>query len=171
MKCVPCSVSAPDGFCTKCGDFIKTVEYMPAYPKESFKKKSIAQLDKDLWELASEFTRRRDSKLWEKAGGGINMVKCFTCNHVDHWKYMQAGHFIGRRHVVTRFLEMNLNTQCPGCNECEDGNMEVYAKRLDEVYGPGTAADLEALSKSQVKWMACDYIEKIDYFKLKIKSL
>ena len=65
-------------------------------------KKLIQQLDKEF----SIFIRRRYA---------INdIATCVTCGKKDHWKKLQAGHFMSRKHLSTRWDEDNVQVQCAG---------------------------------------------------------
>lgn len=141
-------------------------------PKQKGKRKSIKALDKALWEICSEYIRRRDAKKYESMGYAPDRCKCFTCDYVGHWKYdMEAGHFISRRHLATKFDERNLNSQCPGCNKFQSGNQYKHGRLIDKLYGPGTADMLALKAKSQCKWLPFEYEQKIDYYKQKLKEL
>ena len=58
-----------------------------------------------------------------------------------------AGHFLSRRFESTRFDEKNVHGQCQKCNRFEYGNQYEHGKRIDEIYGKGTADDLLLKSK------------------------
>jgi hypothetical protein len=136
------------------------------------KKKSIASLDKKLWEVFSEYIRRRDAKKFEAMGYAPDRVKCVTCDFVGHWKYdMDAGHFMSRKHLGTKFDEKNVNSQCGGCNKFGQGMQVVYARVIDKMYGKGTAEWLEEKSRGMCKLMSFEYEEKIEYYKQKLKDL
>jgi hypothetical protein len=135
-------------------------------------KKTSNKLDKDLWETFSEYIRRRDAKRFEALGYAPDRVKCFTCDYVGHWKYdMQAGHFMPRQHMGTKFDEKNVQSQCGGCNCFEQGNQLIFSRNLDKLYGKGTSEWLEQKAKSLCKWMNFEYEEKIIEYKQKIKDL
>lgn len=71
-------------------------------------------------------------------------VRCATCPAVKHWKEMQCGHFQKRGNLMTRYDMQNLAPQCEDCNCFKDGEQEVFAKFIDNFYGPGTADSLRA---------------------------
>src|SRR3990167_2510623 len=84
---------------------------------------------KAAWKPFSLFIRIRDK--------GI----CFTCGVQKPIKEMTAGHF---RHSASKtyFNEKNNNCQCTRCNYFLSGNLGIYAQKLDEKYGSGTADKL-----------------------------
>jgi hypothetical protein len=60
---------------------------------------------------------------------------------------------------------LNNHPQCDYCNGYLKGNREVYAKKLDEQYGEGTAEKLEALGRKTCKidrQEMLELIEKLD---------
>lgn len=74
------------------------------------------------------------------------MVSCFTCDTVKHWKQMQCGHYIPRAQMPTRFSVKNCRPQCKECNEGKNGNLLVFAERL-EAEELGIVAILEEQSR------------------------
>ena len=130
-------------------------------------KKSVSKLDEDLWKVFSEYIRRRDAI---KFSGG-DRAKCITCSHVNHWKMMDCGHGISRRHLATKFDEKNNHIQCKGCNGLKSGKQFEYMLQVDRMYGKGTAELLLHKSRSLCKWMGFEYEEKIELYKQKIKDL
>lgn len=78
------------------------------------------------------------------AANYMGFVDCITCGHVFHWKDVDCGHFQKRGNMATRYDRRNLGPQCKTCNRYKDGEEEVYGRVIDIMYGPGTAAELEA---------------------------
>ena len=74
--------------------------------------------------------------------------KCITCEKTFHYKNIDAGHFVSRRHIITRFDELNVFPQCKYCNRFLNGLQYEYGKAIDSRYGKGTADKLMAKSKS-----------------------
>lgn len=93
------------------------------------------KLEQKLDFLFSEYIRQRGSI------DGFNW--CFTCDVIKHWKELECGHFVGRSSRTLRWDELNCHPQCHECN-CHkaNGNRDEYARRLNEVYGEGTAEAL-----------------------------
>jgi hypothetical protein len=121
-------------------------------------------LIKELSFIMSEFVR-----LINANQHGI--VKCFTCPNEAHWTDMQCGHFVPRKHLSTTHNLLNLKVQCPYCNEGLAGNLAVYAVRLDEKYGAGTAEYLKAVGRTMLKRPAYEYEELIQAYKILVESL
>jgi len=93
-------------------------------------------------------------------------AKCFTCGKVGNWLHeMQAGHFMSRVHYSTRWHELNVKCQCPGCNMKNGGQQYIFGVHLDQVHGDGTADSMVKLSK-QLSKFTTDEIRQIgDDFK------
>jgi hypothetical protein len=116
--------------------------------------KSIAKLDKELWDVFSLYTRQRYADVYGR-------VKCFTCAKIDVYKNMDAGHFITRAKASTKFDELNVQCQCKKCNIFSQGNQYEFALELDRQYGKGTAEGLLFKSKILCKRDRVDYLNLI----------
>jgi hypothetical protein len=127
-------------------------------PKKT-KKKTYAQLKKELDEVFSIFIRMRDK--------GV----CFTCPKKSEWKYTDAGHFINRKHLATRWHEKNVHCQCMGCNRFRNGNKEDYAVHLEELYGHGILQELQALKEKGKAFKYHELETLIKKYKTKIDHL
>lgn len=135
--------------------------------KTKKKKTSTATLKKKLWDIFSEYIRRRDAL---KFSGG-DIVKCITCSHMGHWKTFDCGHGISRRHLATMFDERNNHAQCKGCNGFGSGKQFEYMLEVDRIYGEGTSLKLLNKSKGQMKLMKFEYEELIEKYNAKLKEL
>lgn len=90
--------------------------------------------------------------------------ECFTCGKVDHWKKMDAGHFMGRVKMSTRWDEANVQVQCKRCNIFLHGNQYKFGLQLDRKYGEGKADELQFLSAQMVKFDETALQEEIDNY-------
>ena len=123
------------------------------------KKLSRSKLIKKLDAVFSQYIRLKDA---DEFGN----VSCFTCGKVSHYKKgMQCGHFQSRKHYSTRWLEMNVATQCVGCNMFKAGEQYIFAKNLDKKYGDGTAEELYLKSKETIKLADFEIEEMIIKYK------
>lgn len=120
--------------------------------------------DDKLWRVFSEYIRLRDAD----SNGNI---RCITSGKVMHWKMADAGHFIGRRHMATKFHEQNVNAQSRGANRFNSGEQFVYAKMLDKKYGAGTADKLLALSRSTKKFHSFEIDALTEHYKKEVARL
>lgn len=133
------------------------------------KPKSISTLKSKADKVFALYIRLRDSTQLEDG----RMGKCITC---EKWVALntinaQAGHFISRRHMATRFDERNVNLQCAYCNGWGGGEQYKYSIAVDKKYGSGTALILHELHNTISQLRAPDYIELIDTYEKKIEDL
>jgi len=68
---------------------------------------------------------------WVRLSNSVNEIcTCVTCGKESHWKDIQAGHFISRKHYSTRWDERNVLPQCVGCNVFKYGEAYLYSLYL-----------------------------------------
>jgi hypothetical protein len=114
--------------------------------------------------IFSEYIRRRDAD-----ENGI--CRCITCNQPFHWKDGDAGHFIQRDRMATRWNEHNVHAQCKRCNRFRSGEQYQHGKAIDARHGAGTADRLKSIS--QVRGVKIDrfFLEnQIEFYKKRLKS-
>jgi hypothetical protein len=126
-------------------------------PRKPSRKTLINKADK----IFSEYIRRRYTN-----DNGI--TECYTCGKKDHWKELQCGHFMSRKHYSTRWNETNCQVQCAGCNVFRYGEQYKFGRNLDIEFGNGTADDLHQLSRQIVKYDNNDLIEMIKHYEKKL---
>ena len=124
-------------------------------PKKPSRKTIVNNLDK----VFSEYIRRRYAK------NGI--AECVTCGKKDHWKNLQAGHFMSRKHYATRWDEENVEVQCMACNVYRYGEQYLFAKHL----GQEKADELLAKSRTMVKLKDWELQDMIEIYKKKLLEL
>ena len=129
--------------------------------KKSKRKRLIEKLDA----VFSQYIRLREAK------NGI--VECFTCGKKEHWKGkgMQNGHFMSRKHLSTRWDEINCQVQCVGCNVYRYGEQYKFSVQLDHKYGDGTADSMHQKSRETYKVMDKELEDKIKYYEFLVKQL
>ena len=127
-------------------------------------KKSISKLKKDLDKWFSLYIRLRDAT-------EEGLVQCFTSGRVYHYKKIHAGHFMSRRHLATRWCEINVQPQSAADNLFGQGEQYRFGLYLDNKYGEGTAEELQYKARTTVKLSRVDYEEKIIYYKSLVKNL
>jgi hypothetical protein len=127
--------------------------------KKSTRKKLIEKLDK----VFSQYIRLREAK--------NNNSECFTCGKVDHWKRLQNGHFMSRKHLSTRWDETNCQVQCAGCNVFRYGEQYKFSIGLDAKYGKGTAESMLLKSKETLKIDNIELEAKIKYYQDLVERL
>lgn len=122
--------------------------------------KTKAKLDK----IFSQFIRLR-------AVNDEGWGECYTCRRLRYYKNADAGHFMVRQKMATRFDELNVQFQCKSCNGFEGGAQYQFAKRLDEEHGEGTADRLVRLSNETKKWTVEELEEKCRYYRRKVNEI
>ena len=130
---------------------------------KKYASKSLKQLDEELWRVFSLWIRQKDA---DHRG----VVRCVTCKAYRQWRYVDAGHFMSRRHLSTKFDEKNVYPQCKQCNGFGAGQQYKMSQHINQVHGLGTAEYLERLSKQAAHWTRFDYIIKIEEYKAKLKA-
>jgi 5-methylcytosine-specific restriction endonuclease McrA len=118
------------------------------------KKQSITQLKKKADAVFSLYVRHRDKG------------QCITCGVIKAPKDMQAGHFVSRRHLATRYDEWNVNCQCVACNVFMSGNMVKYAKALMDKYGDNVVRELDERTSKTAQLKKADYLAIIEAYKI-----
>ena len=124
-------------------------------PKKPSRKTIVNKLDK----VFSEYIRRRYAK--------NDIAECVTCGKKDHWKNLQAGHFMSRKHYATRWDEENVEVQCMACNVYRYGEQYLFAKHL----GQEKADELLAKSRTMVKLKDWELQDMIEIYKKKLLEL
>lgn len=129
---------------------------MPKTSKKPTKSKLVKKLDV----LFSQYIRlsNADSR---------GYCTCVTCSRKFHWKNIQAGHFMSRRHYSTRWDENNVKPQCPKCNVFSQGEQYKFSKYL----GDKLSEELLAKSKEITKFTTVDIENMIEYYSKKLKPL
>jgi len=97
--------------------------------------------------------------------------KCISCSTVDHWKFMDAGHFIPRSNMSTRYNEFNVNAQCKFCNQSLLGNIINYREELIAKYGGSKWRELLMIQHETKKYTKFELQIMIDHYTDLVKSL
>ena len=126
--------------------------------------KTISKLKKELDKWFSLYIRLRGAD-----NNGNN--QCCTCGTIDNWKKLQCGHFVSRKHLATRFHEMNCFPQCVGCNIFKYGEQWKFGQFIDRNLGEGVSEELVILGYTIYKISRSDYEEKITYYKSVVNKL
>lgn len=122
-------------------------------------KQTRSKIVKKLDAVFSEYIRRRYAK--------NDIAECVTCGKQDHWKRLQAGHFMSRKHYSTRWDEDNVQVQCSGCNVFRYGEQYKFSLYL----GQELADELHAKSNKTVKIDTYELQEMIEKYQQKIAEL
>tara|TARA_R100000655_G_scaffold928_1_gene3773 strand:- start:908 stop:1315 length:408 start_codon:yes stop_codon:yes gene_type:complete len=126
--------------------------------------KSISKLKKELDKYFSLFIRLKNAD-------DLGFTKCYTSGRYYHYKKIHAGHFMSRKHLATRWCEINVQPQSAADNLFGQGEQFKFGKNLDAEYGEGTAEKLQIKARQTLKLSRVDYEEKISYYKEAVKNL
>lgn len=132
------------------------------------KKKTISSLKKLVWEVFSKYIRTRDCLL---TTGCSSFGLCITCGRRNHFKLLQAGHFIPGRHNANLFSERGTHAQCYNCNINLRGNTLEYRRQIVKLYGKGADIELENEDRQVKKFTLPELEELLEKYKEKLKAL
>jgi hypothetical protein len=96
---------------------------------------------------------------------------CCSSGKRQHWKDMDCGHFISRRHLATRWEDMNCHAQSRGDNRFNQGNALGYSRFLLKKYGPNALDDLERMKNRPFKITQFEINNMVKYYREKIQEL
>jgi 5-methylcytosine-specific restriction endonuclease McrA len=123
--------------------------------KKASRKTIITKLDN----IFSQYIRLRYSK--------NEISECVTCGKQDHWKKLQAGHFVSRKHYATRWDEDNVQVQCSGCNVFRYGEQYLFSKYL----GVDLSEELLIKSRKIQKFTDSELLDMIELYNEKVNNL
>ena len=123
--------------------------------KKPSRKTIITKLDN----IFSQYIRLRYSK--------NEISECVTCGKQDHWKKLQAGHFVSRKHYATRWDEDNVQVQCSGCNVFRYGEQYLFSKYL----GVDLSEELLIRSRKIQKFTDNELLDMIELYNKKVNNL
>ena len=98
------------------------------------------------------------------------VCRCFVTGEEVDAKYIEAGHYILRRHLKHRYNPINVHPQSVVSNRTEDGDHDTYRAALIKEYGLKVVQGLESPSEPQ-KLTKIDYQEMIAGYKVRIKEI
>lgn len=129
---------------------------MPKSAKKPTRKKLVQKLDMTFsrWVRLSNADHR-------------GFCECITCNKKYHWKNIQAGHFMSRKHYSTRWDEQNVFPQCVGCNVYKAGQQYRYSLFL----GNELSEEMYRKSNQIVKFSSFELEEMINKYQILVKEL
>lgn len=128
------------------------------------KKPSRKTLKAKAWKAFSEYMRRSYADHRE-------MCECYTCGKVDHWKKMQAGHFVGSRCNAVLFNEEVVRVQCPACNIFLHGNYHEYTLKMIDEVGRDQVEEYLALKHKVVKITLSELKEIYEEYKYRLSLM
>lgn len=127
-------------------------------------KKTVSKLKKKADKIFSEYIRR-------KYATSDGYVRCVSCCKMEHWKNMNAGHWLSRRFAATRYSEDNCFPQCIYCNRFLEGSKAGYAEYMYAHYTKKQLAALQYLAHSCKQFKTYELEEIIEKYKKLVKGL
>jgi hypothetical protein len=121
---------------------------------------TYAKLKRTLDALFSEYVRKRDFGLG-----------CISCGVFHGSGAYQAGHYVSRVHLSTRWDERNVNAQCMPCNVWRRGNAAEYTLGLIRKYGPNVIQELVDKKHKTVKYSRDNLESLIVEYREKLEAL
>ena len=125
------------------------------------KKKTLKYWKNKIDKPFHEFIRRRD------ADNNTGYCNCVSCGKSIHFSESDAGHFMGRQHLITRYDERNVHAQCRKCNRFEYGRIYEYSLTL----GKELSDELLQKSRGVLKLTDPEWQEIFDHYKTKLQEL
>ncbi len=120
--------------------------------------------DDKLWRVFSVYIRLRDAN-------DEGYCICCTTGRLFFWKDCDAGHFISRRHMATKYNEKNVHAQSRGSNRFHAGEQYAHSQFIEKKYGKGTADTILVLSRNQKSYGTEEINALTKYYKLQIEKL
>ena len=125
------------------------------------KKKTLKYWKTKIDKPFHEFIRRRD------ADDDSGYCQCISCDKPIHFSESDAGHFISRGKLATRWDERNVKAQCRKCNRFEYGRQFEYSLKI----GTELAEQLLQESRATFKLMEHEYQEIFESYRDKLAEL
>ena len=131
------------------------------------KQKSLPKLKKELWTWFALYIKHKYSLDGENC-------RCFTCG--KHLKIghqgCHAGHYLPKGgYSGLYFDEMNVRPQCYFCNRTLQGDQLKFREHLVRECGADAIHELEARRREPSTMKRADYMDKIEYYKDKVKKM
>jgi len=122
-------------------------------PRKISRKGLINKLDR----IFSEYIRKKNAD-------NKGFVTCITSNKKYYYSEVDAGHFISRKEMSTRWHEDNVWPQSRFDNRFRYGRQYVYSLALEKKK-PDLSKHLYNLSKKTVKYSISDLEEMVEKYK------
>lgn len=165
---VPCVKVGKRLFCIKCRRIDRANAIVKKSQEKLKSKKSKLDQDRsyiveDLDVFASKYIRRYYSDI-------NGNCECYTCGRKDRWQSLDCGHFIPRQNMSLRWDTRNLRPQCKECNQYKNGNLLMFANKLEKE-DPGIIEALETEAREIKKWTREELKHLLIDFRYKIRNL
>lgn len=170
-KCISCGLMSyifSHGRCEQCARIANAAKSDARGEEKDDESVAILKKDADL--LFSRLVRLR------AAAPGTGMLDCFICDNPVHYSSAHAMHYEGRTDSALRLHPKNVRAGCAHCNITLKGNLEEYAKRIDQeepglsewLYMEGKT--IYKFTRDELKRMIADFTREVNHIK-KVKNL
>jgi len=114
--------------------------------------------------IFSEYIRRKNAT-------SFGMCQCVSCGSWHAISECDAGHYISRNHMATRYDERNVHPQCRRCNRFQNGNMSGYSLYMLKHYGETILLELNKLQHTVKKFQVEELQDMIKGWQKELKAL
>lgn len=114
--------------------------------------------------IFSIYVRLRDT---DSQGYG----SCISCNRYIHYSDSDAGHFVSRDRMTTRWNEKNVHLQCRNCNRFRSGEQYSQSLNIQRRYGDSAPEILLAESHKTSKMTDFEVEALIQHYRAEAKKL
>tara|TARA_R110002050_G_scaffold186328_1_gene320546 strand:- start:1185 stop:1592 length:408 start_codon:yes stop_codon:yes gene_type:complete len=105
----------------------------------------------------------------------FGMINCITCNKRKMWNEVDCGHFQTRAKLSVRWLYepplINASAQCKGCNMSNGGHSYQFGKKIDALYGSGSADTVVFMSNQIRKYTVQELRDMASSFEARAKAI
>ena len=106
----------------------------------------------------SRFIRLRDAI----PGGAF---RCISCGQFKRIEQADCGHFHSRKHMATRFDELNAHAECRACNRFSADHLIKYQENLIRLLGQEQLDKMNLRANGIKQWSETDLKELSKHYK------
>ncbi len=105
------------------------------------------------------------------------MINCITCDKRKMWNEVDCGHFQTRSKLSVRWLYepenglINAAAQCKGCNMSNGGHSYQFGKKIDALYGSGSADTVVFMSNQIRKYSVQELRDMAALFEARAQAI
>jgi hypothetical protein len=128
-------------------------------------------IERALDQVVRELVRKRDLNDYSYHVGNYKTFYCFVCKRREFADVATVGHYVKRRHLITRWDLLNCHLICPACqDEGNPDNDARYASALDEYYGADTSQLLKRKANQNVRFTTSELSELLQNLRNQLKN-
>ena len=140
-------------------------------------KKSLKSADLTSKRKPSELSKAKD-RAWKWFSRWIRLThsrqgvcKCATCGRLTDIKNCDAGHFLSRTYLSTRYHPDNVRPQCKTCNRFQQGKSFEFETSLINEIGQKRVNDLKIIARIRGNDSLSYHQEVESEYKQKVENL